>query len=143
MKKLKTALAVLLIAAIAIAVWESAWHWLTPERRHERHLRQCVETYAEYKEVLNAVLPRLRDQTAPSDTAQMILDPIAAYVRGDSPDDRLIDIPLANFGDFYRYTYAYGLVWAVDADRVLAQNPGLVIVALENGWYAYARMQAQ
>ena len=143
MKKWKTTLAVLLIAAVAIAVWESAWHWLTPERRHERHLQQCVETYAEYKEVLNALLSRLRDQTSPSDTAQTILDPLVAYVRDDSPEARIIDIPLANFGDFYRYTYAYGLVWAADADRLLAQNPGLVIVALEDGWYAYASMQAQ
>ena len=143
MKKWKTALAILLIAAIAIAVWESAWHWFTPERRHARYLRQCVETYREYEEVLTAVLPRLRDQAAPTGEGQMVLDPMVAYVRGDSPEDRMIDIPLANFGDFYRYTYTYGLLWAADADRLLAQNPGLVIVALADGWYAYASMQAQ
>ena len=143
MKTLKAALKLLLIAVIAIAIWENTWHWLTPERRHERHLRQCVQTYTEYEEVLNAALPRLRDQETPTDEAHMILDPLYAYVRGESPDVRLIDIPLANFGDFYQYTYTYGLGWAADVGRLLEKNPGLVIVALGDGWYAYASMHPQ
>ena len=141
MKKLKAILSVLLIAVIAIAIWESTWHWLTPERRHERYLRQCVETYTDYRDVLNAALPRLRDQAPATEDPQMILDPLVAYVRGDSPDNRLIDIPLADFGDFYRYTYTYGLVWVADADLLLEKHPGLVIVALDDGWCAYASMQ--
>ena len=143
MKRIKKAFKLLLIAVLAIAVWENTWHWFTPERRHASHLRQCIQIYAEYKEVLNAALPRLRDQETPADDRQMILDPLYAYVRGESPNNRLIDIPLVNFGDFYRYTYTYGLAWAADADQLLAQNPGLVIVSLGNGWYAYASTQAQ
>ena len=143
MKKAKTVLTALLIALLAIAIWESAWNWLTPERRHERYLRQCIETYTEYEEVLNAALPRLRDQETPTDKPHMILAPLYAYVRGESPDVRLINIPLVNFGDFYQYTYTYGLAWAADVQRLLEQNPGLVIVALEDGWYAYASMRPQ
>lgn len=143
MRTAKAVLKVMLIAALAIAVWESAWHWLTPERRHDRYLRQCIQTYAAYEEALNAVLPLLRDQEPATDTGQMILDPLYAYVRGESPEERLIDIPLIDFGDFYRYTYAYGLVWTADIERLLEKNPGLVIVSLADSWYAYANMQRQ
>ena len=61
MKKLKTLLKVLLIAVVSIALWESARHWLTPARWHEQYLRSCTEAYTEYEEVLNTILPRLRD----------------------------------------------------------------------------------
>ena len=143
MKKLKTFLAVLLIAVIAIAVWENAWHWLTPARWHEKHLRQCIDTYTEYEEVLRAVLPRLRGQTAPSEERQLILDPLFAYVHGDTPDTRIIDIPLASIGDFYQHTYSYGLVWAADYDRLLARNPDLILIALPDNWCAYASTRPQ
>ena len=143
MKKLKAILSVLLIAVIAIAIWESTWHWLTPERRHERYLRQCVQTYTEYEEVLNTALPRLLDPKTAPDTRQMILDPLIAYVQDASPEDRIIVIPLAGIGDFYQRTYTYGLIWAADYNRLLEKNPDLILVSLENGWCAYASTSPQ
>ena len=143
MKKLKTLLKVLLIAVVSIALWESARYWLTPARWHERYLRSCIDTYAEYEEVLNTVLPRLRDNESPTEDPQMILDPLFAYVRGNSPAERTIDIPLANIGDFYRNTYTYGLLWAADYNRLLEKNPDLVLVSLENGWCAYVSTRPQ
>lgn len=143
MKKLKPLLLILLIAALSIIIWESVWLWLTPTRWHEQHLRHCIKTYKEYQEALNTVLPRLQAQEAPAEEGQMILDPLIAYVRGDSPDARMIDIPLASIGDFYQHTYTYGLVWAADYDHLLTQNPDLILVSLESGWCAYASTRPQ
>lgn len=143
MKKLKPLLLILLIAVLSIILWESACLWLTPTRWHEQHLRHCIETYKEYEEVLNAALPQLQVQEVPTEERRMVLDPLVAYVRGDSPDALMIDIPLANIGDFYQHTYTYGLVWAKDYDRLLAQNPDLILVSLEDGWCAYASTQPQ
>lgn len=66
MKKIKAACQVLLIAAVAIFLWETAWTFMTPTRFHARYLRQCEEVYATYAEVLNAVRPRLQDASAPT-----------------------------------------------------------------------------
>ena len=143
MKKLKTLLKVLLIAVVSIALWESARYLLSPARQHERYLHSCIETYADYEEVLNTALPRLRDNESPTEERQMILDPLFAYVRGDSPAERIIDIPLANIGDFYRNTYTYGLLWTADYDHLLEKNPDLVLVSLGNGWCAYVSTRPQ
>ncbi len=143
MKKLKTLLKVMLIAVVSISLWESARYLLSPARWHERYLHSCIETYAEYEEVLNTALPRLRDNESPTEDRQMILDPLFAYVRGDSPAERIIDIPLANIGDFYRNTYTYGLLWAADYDHLLEKNPDLVLVSLGNGWCAYVSTRTQ
>ena len=143
MKKLKTLLKVMLIAVVSIALWEGARHWLTPARWHERYLHSCIETYTEYEEVLNTALPRLRDNESPTEDRQMILDPLFAYVRGNSPAEHIIAIPLANIGDFYRNTYTYGLLWAADYNRLLEKNPDLVLVSLGNGWCAYVSTRTQ
>ena len=143
MKKLKTLLKVLLIAVVSIALWESARYLLSPARQHERYLHSCIETYADYQEVLNTALPQLRDNESPTEERQMILNPLFAYVRGDSPAERIIDIPLANIGDFYRNTYTYGLLWAADYDHLLEKNPDLVLVSLGNGWCAYVSTRTQ
>lgn len=143
MKKQKPLLPLLLIAALSIIIWESALLWLTPTRWHEQRLRHCIETYNEYVEVLNASLPRLQAQEAPAEEGQMILEPLIAYVRGDSPESRMIDIPLTSIGDFYQHTYTYGLVWAADYDHLLTQNPDLILVSLEGGWCAYASTRPQ
>ena len=143
MKKLSYGLKLALAALLAIAIWEGAWYLLTPSRQHAQYLRDCINTYEEYAEVLNTALPRLRDQAPPAEEDQMILDPLYAYVRGESPDERLIEIPLANFGDFYQNTYSYGLVWAADYDRLLEKNPDMILVSLEDGWCAYANSRPQ
>lgn len=143
MKKLKTACVVLLIAAMAIGLWESAHQLFSPARWHEQYLHDCIETYAEYKEALNASLPRLLDSETAPDTRQMILDPLIAYVQDASPGDRVIVIPLADIGDFYQRTYTYGLIWAADYNRLLEKNPDLILVSLENGWCAYASTSPQ
>lgn len=62
---------------------------------------------------------------------------VFAYVRGDTPEERIICIPVADIGDFYQHSYAYGLVWAADPARLLEKNPELILVSLGDGWCAY------
>lgn len=138
MKKFMRQLAaILLTALVAIGAYETYWRWTDAAYFHREHLRSCISTYEEYAEVLNAALPRLRSMDAPSITREMILDPIGAFVQGDSADTRVIDIPLNSIGDFYRHTYTYGLIWTADYDRLLAQYPELILVSLADGWCAY------
>lgn len=138
MKKIKAACHVMLIAAVAIFLWETTWTFMTPTRFHARYLRQCEQVYAEYAEVLSAVLPRLQEADASSQERQMLCSGLYAYVRGDTPEERVIAILVADVGDFYQHSYEYGLVWAADPVRLIEKNPGIILVSLENGWCAYA-----
>ena len=138
MKKVIRQIAVILLTAlVAIGAYEFYWRWTDSTYFHREHLRNCISTYEEYEEILNAALPGLRDLDTPRITRRMILDPISAYVSGESADAKVIDIPLNSIGDFYRHTYSYGLIWAADYDRLLAQYPEMILVSLADGWCAY------
>ena len=144
MKKAIWQIAVILLTALlAVGVYETYRRWTDPTHFHREHLRSCTSTYEEYKGVLNAALPALRDLDTPSVTRRMILDPISAYVSGESADAKVIDIPLSSIGDFYRHTYSYGLLWAADYDRLLTQYPELILVSLADGWCAYVITRRQ
>ena len=138
MKKVIRQIAVILLTAlVAIAAYEFYWRWTDATYFHREHLRSCISTYEEYAEVLNAALPGLRDLDTPRITRRMILDPISAYVSGESADAKVIDIPLSSIGDFYRHTYSYGLIWATDYDHLLAQYPEMILISLADGGCAY------
>lgn len=137
MRTIKACATVLLIALAAILLWEAAWTFLTPTRFHARYFPQCEKVYARYAEVLSAVLPRFQAEDAPEQERQMLCEGLSAYVKGETPEDRIILIPVADIGDFYRQSYTYGLVWAADLSRLIDKNPGIILTALENGWCAY------
>lgn len=143
MARIKQLAIILLTAVVTIGVYETYWHWTDATHFHKQYLQDCINTYEEYAEILQAVLPRLRDQDTPAQKREMILDPLYANVRGSSPETRVIDIPLNSIGDFYRHTYFYGLVWAADYDVLLAENPELILVTLSDGWCAYVITRPQ
>ncbi|MBQ3157747.1 MAG: hypothetical protein IJB81_12680 [Clostridia bacterium] len=143
MKILRQLAIILLTAAIAIGAYETYWHWTDATHFHKQYLRSCISTYEKHADILQAVLPRLRDQEIPANPREMILDPLVAYIRGDTPESRVIEIPLESIGDFYRHTYLYGLVWAADYDLLLAKNPEMILISLENGWCAYVTTHPQ
>ena len=143
MKILKQLAVILLTAVVTIGVYETYWHWMDATHFHKQYLQDCIKIYEEYAAILQIALPRLRDQETPQQKCEMILDPLCAYVRGDSPETRVIEIPLNSIGDFYRHTDFYGLVWAADYNLLLSENPDLILVTLSDGWCAYVITRPQ
>ncbi len=144
MKSLKQILLVLLIAAVSVLLWEAV-HVFTPERMNTRGLAACKAAFSANQAALNDARPALTALAGVTDEAQPIDGKLYAYVRGTSAEECMIVVPVMNVGDFYQNTYTFGLVWATDADpsRLAEKNPHIILVSLEDGWFAYAITRPQ
>ncbi len=59
-------------------------------------------------------------------------------------DFTAVDICHSSYGDLYRHSYAFGILWTDSADTLLLRNEGLSLYPLaDEGWYVYALVKPQ
>lgn len=142
MNRMKKLLSFLLTAALSIAVWEFAQSFCY-QQIIVRGLSFCQRVFVANQTTLNEALPSLIVLTDTQSDPQSLGSNLYAFVRGASPDDCTIIVPVRSVGDFYRFTYDFALVWTADINRLAAENPAISLVALEDGWWAVASVKPQ
>ncbi len=142
MNRMKNLLLFSLIVAVSIAGWEIIQSF-SKKQIIVRGLSSCQKVFVPNQTALNEALPALIARAGTNDKPQAIDNSLHAYVQGDSPEDCVIIVPTKSVGDFYRFTYDFGLVWATDVNRLAEKNPSIILVALEDGWWAFASVQPQ
>jgi len=136
MKTAKRWLPLLLAAALAILVWEGS-RAFTPAHMYDRGLSTCKAAFAENQAALNEALPNLLAIAGTVNEPQALPSGLYAYAQG-TPAAPCIAVPVKSVGDFYQNTYTFGLVWTADVDPLAEKNPGIILISLTDGWYAYA-----
>ncbi len=105
------------------------------------HVPYCRAQYARNADILADHLP---DILAEKPNEWYPLFPMeAGACRIESQDTTAVYIPMADYGDFYRHTYQYGILWTEEPAALLERNPGLSLTELENGWFVYALIKPQ
>ncbi|MDD6050388.1 MAG: hypothetical protein PUC00_03820 [Clostridiales bacterium] len=142
MKTFKKAFSLLVFAAVSIAIWEAVQSF-SYEQMNVSGLSSCKRVYVANQTKLNEALPALIALAGTNDSPQAVDNNLHAYVHGSSAENCAVVIPVRNVGDFYQNTYDFGLVWTTDVSRLAGKNPSIILVALADGWWAYASVRPQ
>ncbi len=105
------------------------------------HVPYCRARYARNADILAEHLPDILAEK-PNEWHPLFPMEAAAW-RIESEGATAVCIKMADYGDFYRHTYQYGLLWTEDAPALLRHNPDLSLTELENGWFVYALIKPQ
>ncbi len=131
-----------ILLIIAAVVCTMLMLFCIPEVNTAVHLPICRFLYDRYRDTLSAELPAM--QTC-ADEGWYYLAPMersAKILQSEVGPAAVLRV--SSYGDLYRHSYDYGLLWVEDADALLARNSGLTLYPLpDDGWYVYALITPQ
>lgn len=127
---------VIIAAVLAIIIAALSLFWLLP-------LTEAWNIQSAKRQFYNQ-RSALEDQLAHAPSSDCTMQEVqhllwannAQMLRISGQDASLFIRKIRDYGDFYRFSYYFGILWTDRAD-ILTGREGLSLIPLQDGWYVY------